>query len=142
MGTRPHHGNRPVHPSHTQRGGKLLRTASGYRIHRSCPAGEAPTTQKTRAFAQEWRASADNVIPYWFGVIPPARMAEFRIIIPAPLPKPPLAPLIGHGLETDYNPLFPTSSSTTAVGPVPPVASCPELTQRAFEAFRYHKSHD
>ena len=69
-------------------------------------------------------------------------MAELRLTTPAPLPKPPLAPLTGHNFETDYNPLRLTSSTTKAVGPVPPVACCPELTQRAFEAFRYHKSHD
>ena len=38
--------------------------------------------------------------------------------------------------------MFPTSCTTRAVGPVPPVAYCPELIQRAFEAFRYHQSHD
>ena len=107
------------------------------------PAPQAKPPPPTRRISlQEWRASADNTIPSWFGHMPPARLAQLRLTTPAPQPKAPLAAHTGHNFEAAYDPLNPISSTRKAVGPPPPVMHCPDKTQAAFEAWRYHETHN
>ena len=106
------------------------------------PAKPPPPTPNRRLSLQEWKTTNNNIIPAWFGRMPPERLEHLQQSTPAPQPKAPLAQHTGHNTEPIYDPLKPTSSTRKLVGPPPQVTHCPEKTQAAFEAWRYHDTHD
>ena len=81
-------------------------------------------------------------MPSWFGHMTTARLHAHMLSTPPPRPKAPLAAHTGHNFEAHYDPLLPTSSTRSAVGPPPTVMRCQERTQAAFEAWRFHDTHD
>lgn len=100
-----------------------------------------PSPPARRLPLHEWRATADDIFPPWFGHMTPARLAELQQSTPAPQPKAPLALHTGHNFEAAYDPLKPTSSFRKAVMLPPQVTHCLDKTQATFEAWRCHATH-